>query len=253
MPTLLPNWETSDEYCKELLLGDGMIDESPSMMQLVSANIQIGGNMFEKTLSYEETILLLRPETLLTTLICKALGDEVIVVIGAEKMSHRKGYGSNLEYDGDIMEARQRVIKNGVNISPVAVVFADASNRTAGKSQFIQCFDRDLNKIYVAFSSMESPDVAGGNWTYGFLGNNIQLKFFQQLLASALARKRLIYHSITDDLENQIVQFSKWTANFSVKELYMLYKVTIQEVLEVYGETKLNTIDLFDCMMNGAK
>jgi len=249
-----PPWAQSDKKIASVTLGKGKLDDNTAKMQTVNSHEYIGGELFGKiSLTHDEIILLTRPECLASLIYCPVLGArETLTILGAERISKYSGYGSSVQYMGDFVDTvGQGYSKDNTEVmAQCACIFIDASDKTANYSQFIEMFYRDLNKVYCGFSSVKmSPgsQIAVGNWTYGFNGTNMQLRFFQQLLAASLADKGLIYYSVDPEFTETVEALAQWLSNSDL---------TVGELFKFYGElmeknkksSKLGSLDLFECL-----
>ena len=253
-----PDWSKIDSPINEIYIGEGTVDDSPAKMHVAYAHEFIGGSLFEGSLTQEEVILLIRPECLVATLFCARMDDnETITIFGAEKMSQYAGYGSSVRFAGNFIDTTPRGYSKDETEVMVqcSVVFMDASSRTSGTSQYIADFERDLNKAYCGFSSFNFSkplgQVASGNWTYGFNGNNMQLKFIQQVLAASLANKCLVYYPFGRDFEDQVIPFIDWIMRnrYTIGDLFQLY---VELMKECYSgpNSRLGDLNVFDCLMD---
>lgn len=247
-------YSTSNSKICDIFLGDGVVDDSPAKMQVVSAHEFIGGELFQGSLTQEEILLLARPECLAAVLFCSRLNDdETITIYGAEKMSARTGFGSDMHYDGEIIDDTPRGRVGNQSLLQTAVIFIDASPRTSGSSQYISDFARDVNKAVCGFMSTKFSNlecVASGHWSYGFVGNDMQLKFLQLVIAASISKRNLIYHAQSKDFETRLIPFIEWlqTSKLTVCDLYNIYK----KLLKSCGSGpfgRLNNLELFDYFM----
>ena len=253
--TATPDWPSSTKPICQIALGEERLDDAPTKMCIVNAHEYIGGDcMFKGILSQEEVILLTRPECLVATLICAGLNDnETITIIGAEKISQYIGYGSSIRFDGNYIDTAPKGYNKECTevITQTAMIFMDASRRTARVSQFIDDFERDLNKAYCGFSSLKFSKageyLAGGNWTYAFNGANMQIKFIQQVLAASEADKSLVYYPNGRDFEAIVMPFIDWLmrAELTVGELFKLYVEMLQEIRGAKN-IRMSDIDVFN-------
>lgn len=250
------DWSTNTKPINEIFVGEGNVDDSSAKLHTVYAHEFIGGNMFKEGLTPEETLLLIRPECLIMTLFCKRMEvNEAYVLMGAEKMSQYKGYGSSVTFAGDYRDTSPRgysVDETEVMLQHAAI-FIDATPKTAGHSQYVHEFDRDLNKAYCGYSALEfknQTQVSSGNWTYGFNGSAMQVKFIQQVLAASAANKCLAYHAFGRDFEDKIIPFIDWIQRNkkTVADIYNAYK---QLITESYSgpHSRLADLDIFECLM----
>ncbi|QYB17664.1 poly(ADP-ribose) glycohydrolase [Pacmanvirus S19] len=252
-----PNWDNNDTLISDIYIGDGpTIDDSPAKMHVAFAHEFIGGDMFKGSLTQEEITLLIRPECIATTLFCAKLNqNETITVLGAEKMSQYIGYGSSARFVSNFIDLAPKGFSADETevMLQQAVIFMDASIRTSGLAQFIDDFERDLNKAYCGFSSLRfsnpNEQVASGNWSYGFNGHNMQIKFIQQILAASAANKCLIYHPFVRDFEERVIPFIDWINRnqFTIGELFTMYKELIK--ISYSGpNTRLGDLDIFESL-----
>lgn len=252
-----PDWMTLDTPISEIFIGEGTVDESPAKMHTAYAHEFIGGELFKNSLSQEEVILLIRPECLIATLFCAKLNaNETLTILGAEKISQYAGYGSSVRFGGNFIDKTPKGYSADETevMTQCAVVFMDASSKTSGVSQYISDFDRDLNKAYCGFSSLifskPGAQVASGNWTYGFNGNNMQLKFIQQVLAASHADKCLVYYPFGRDFEDKVIPFINWI-NRNCMTCGELFNAYIDLMRECYSgpNSRLGDLDVFECLM----
>lgn len=228
-------------------------DDSSAKLHVAYSHEMIGGKLFEDIITQEEIIMLVRPECIVATLFCAKMNEsETITILGAEKISQYFGYGSSVKYAGNFIDSAP----NGYSADKTeellqrAVIFIDASSRTSSSAQFIHDFDRDLKKAFVGFSSLKFSKVekiASGNWTYGFNGNNMQIKFIQQVIAASAAGKSLVYYPLGRDFEEKLLPFVDWILRnrVTVGSLYNLYKKIMQKY-HYDQHARLNELDIFE-------
>jgi hypothetical protein len=161
-------------------------------------------------------------------------------VFGTEKFSQYIGIGASIKYKENYVDTTRRssrgLLKN-------CIIFIDAANATAAKDQLVTNFERDINKAYTGMLSyIATCEVACGNWTYGFNGANMHVKFIQLLIASSAAGKTLEYYAIGSTFEQELISFIGWlkSKNLTVKELYKMYKDIIADT------PRLGDLNLFD-------
>jgi hypothetical protein len=253
--TAEPDWVNSAAPMCQIVLGsDTHVDKESAKMLTAFAHEYIGGDMFRGPLTQEEIILLVFPECIAATLICGALGDkESLTVIGVERMSNYSGYGSSVRFTG----AHDDTAPKGYSPDETevmvqrAILFIDASPRTSTKSQFVDDFMREVNKAYCGFSSLsfsrDGEPIACGNWSYGFNGNNMQVKLLQQIIAASQAGKSIIYcptGDLANNLRDYLFYFEKNAEKFSVGALLCAY---IEVVKEKYtgSSARMHDLDLF--------
>lgn len=248
---MIPNWVESDVPICDVIIGEGMVDIAPTKMHMAFAHEFIGGNLFQRALSQEEIVLLIRPECMVSILFCARLDDnESVVVFGAERMSHYSGYGSGVKFLGNFQDSTplgysadecEVMLQNGV-------IFVDASKRISAAAQFVSDFQRDLNKAYCGFNTLQfnkSVYIAGGHWVYDFNGNNTQIKFIQQVLAASQSGKCLVYYSFSKEFEDKLLPFIDWILNqkITVGQLFRRYLLMIKNNFS--SGVRIGDIDIF--------
>ncbi len=253
-----PNWVDSETPLCSIEIGREMyIDREPHKVLTAFAHEFIGGEMFKAALSQEEITLLIFPECLVATLFCSRLGPrDTVTVLGAAKMSAYMGYGSSIKYLGIHTDAAGYGYSMGDTEALLqrAIVFADASPHTSVKSQFIDDFLRDLDKLYCGYSSLMFSDpgepVVGGNWSYGFNGTNMQVKLLQQILAASQAHKTLVYcpmGDMTDRLQEYLF-YLKGNDKFTVGAVLRAYLQIIRDNQSGHL-ARLHDLDLITCVI----
>lgn len=252
-----PDWSSLDAAISEVEIGTGDIDNSAPKLHLVSCDEFIGGS-FGNVMTRMEIVFMMRPEAFVATLLCPRLAfDEALLVIGAEKYSKACGYGSNVRFCGvhndDTLYGYNSTSTE--TILQKALICIDATKNT-GASQYLDQFERDLNKAYLGFNTLSIPDTSGkfiatGNWSCNVFGGNMQLKFVQQLLAASATGKTLIYHPFTADFEREIDEFMRWIEDnhMTVANLYNIYYYIINECPKG-PYSRLSSINLFNSMMD---
>lgn len=253
-----PDWIDSSAPLSEIYIGEGYMDDSPAKIHVAYAHEYIGGpQIFNKSLSQEEILLLVRPECMIATLFCAKMNEnESITVFGAEKMSQYIGYGSSVKFAGNHIDLCTKGCNSRETMSQIAVIFMDAGKKTDSIDQCINDFGRDLKKAYCGYLSVNmrpGTQIASGNWTYGFNGNNMQLKFLQQLMAASLTNKCLVYYPTGKDFEDQLIPFIQCLENGSVTvgELFEYYLETIKSVYDTHSFP--HDMDFFTIIMEKIK
>lgn len=252
------DWINSDIPIGEICIGEGNVDDSPAKLHVVYAHDFIGGDMFKGSLTQEEVMLLTHPECLIATLFCARLeSNEALTIFGAEKMSQYTGYGSSVKFVSNYVDSSPHGFSADETEAMVqrCLIFIDASPRTSGQNQYIHDFDRDLTKAFIGFNSISfsksGTQISTGNWTYGFNGNNMQIKFIQQILAAAAADKCLIYHPFGRDFEDRVLPFIDWIMrnDFTIGDLYALY-IDLMKKCCSGPHSRLNDLDVFSALMD---
>lgn len=249
-----PKWDVLHKPLTHTAIGEGGIDGSPSPMLAVFTQKFILHTNFNGVLTQEETMVLLRPESYITTMVCERLNDhESVCFIGAKMVSQYRGFGSSTTYNGKFVDCSDVVGVGNTATIKSGLVFMDASNRHQRNDQFVDDFVRDLNKATCAFSSYSCSTVASGNWNHFNTGNNIYVKFIQQLLAASACGKELIYHPHGADFEQEVVGFIAWCAqNISTcSQLYNAYVAAIEKIYKGPTHT-IPVVNMFSEIMETA-
>lgn len=247
------DWKTYDVPLAEVMIGEGALDESDAKIKIAFAHDVPGGeSLFGGILSQEELMMLSRPELIPIILFCPLIDEkEVLVGLGAEKMSVFKGFGSSTSFGGDFKDATPIGGKDE-KLLQCAVVFMDATQKTTTKSQCIGEFIRDMHKAYVGFSALSMKTaIATGNWIYGFNSGNIYVKYIQQIIAATLANKTLIYYPSGRDVDLEVTSFTEWLMcnKISVKTLLEAYKTVITDNIES-DNSRLSDLNIFNEIMD---
>lgn len=234
----------------------GQIDDSPSTMHVCYSAQFIGGDCYGSSLTQEEITFLIRPECLISMLFCMKLApNEAVCIYGAEKINHYVGYASNARYAGDFRDDFPRGYSaDGTEMMLRHVLICiDASDKTSTTAQYMDDFDRDLNKAYCGFEMplVTGGEIATGNWGYGVFGGNMQVKFLQQVLAASAAGRSLVYYPVAKDFYDQLIPFINWIQDsaLTVGLLYGLYKEVLKEH-QRRTKARLVDLDIFEALMD---
>lgn len=234
-----PDWATSNKPLIVKLLKSQNTKSASEIadvysrvkLKIASAHDILGGDMFGAGISQEEVMMLTYPECLVATLFCPILLEgETITVFGTERFSNYSGNGGGVRWAGPCHDETplgyssddtEVMYQNGI-------IFMDAGQKTSMHSQLIDEFGRDLDKAYCGLSSLKfkkRETVLGVNWTYGFNGNDMQIKFIQQLLAAGQSDKMLLYSAHTNDFEENVEYFINWIvrSKLTVGDLFCAY------------------------------
>jgi poly(ADP-ribose) glycohydrolase len=250
-----PRWEAVDSPITEILIGEGNVDDSPAKLQVAYCEDYIGGDLFKDPLNQGDLTLLIRTESLVSLLFCERIpANESINVFGCEKFIHYNGYGSGVRFISKFVDdVKYGKSKNNEFMAKYSIIFIDASPKTSTTDQMITEFDRDLNKAYCGFSSLQfsrPENLSSGNWSYRFRGCNMQVKFIQQVLAASYANKCLVYHPNNNDFEKQVIPFIEWIMDnkLTIGDLYVSYLSAIKNCFS--EKSSRNNIDIFARIMD---
>jgi poly(ADP-ribose) glycohydrolase len=172
------------------------------------ANQYIGGGVLGGGCVQEEILFLIKPECLVSMLICPKMDEnEAIIISGAERFTNFTGYAHSFRYAGDFVDETPRNDK--LNIVRNHIIGIDAVVNAGGfEFQFRDSkLYRDINKAYCAFRDLKEDDgniddklpiVSTGNWGCGAFGGDKKLKAIQQWLAASEADAEVNYHTFKD-------------------------------------------------------
>jgi poly(ADP-ribose) glycohydrolase len=250
-----PQWEDDSRPIIAPTIGEGHSDDTFAPVQIAYAHQFIGGDLFRSSITQEELTLLIRPECLSMLIFCARLdSNESVCIYGAEKFSQYSGIGSSIRYSSAYGDSTNRSHKTVGRTQSVllknCIVFIDATQKSSARDQAITEFDRDLNKAYCGMKMYSAEcSAASGNWSYGFNGSNMQVKFIQLLLAASAAGKALEYHPIGKDFEKTLLPFIDWLIreNISISELYCTYKDLMKSL---GGSARFGDLNIFDSIMD---
>ncbi len=205
----LPQWD----QCGERLSSEGVavsakgkIEDTPTDRNLHSdfANKILGGGVLTHGLVQEEIRFLLCPELIVGRLFCEELADnEVVMIQGAERFSNYVGYGyQGFEWRGDHNDVSQ--FEGSFRVTTVVAFDAQNYKKANVNLQYLPAaFTRELNKAYCAFFREQIEDektLATGNWGAGVFLGNPHLKYLIQIMAAAVAGRRLLYLTWEDEV-----------------------------------------------------
>jgi poly(ADP-ribose) glycohydrolase len=236
-------------------IGEGHSDDTFAQVQIAYAHQFIGGDLFKSSITQEELTMLIRPECLSMLIFCARLNNnESVCIYGAEKFSQYTGIGSSIRYLQNYIDSTKKSKvqheKSQVTMFTNCIVFIDATQKSSARDQAITDFDRDLNKAYCGMTMYSAKcSVASGNWSYGFNGSNMQVKFIQLMLAASAAGNTLEYHPIGRDFEKQLLPFIDWCARekIQIKDLYLMYKDLMNNV---GSGARIGDLNIFESIMD---
>lgn len=200
--------------CELVPHATGTIEGSGQLIHADFANAYIGGGVLEGGCVQEEILFSIKPECLVSMLMCAKMEDnESIHITGAEQFSAYSGYARSFRYGGDVVDGtprdehgRRRCVI--VAMDAVMVSFAGASQwEGRGARDLLKAYQtflrwRPLGRPPAAPSSLatdidEAPGgIATGNWGCGAFGGDRSLKTVQQwMAASASGHPSLHYYT----------------------------------------------------------
>jgi hypothetical protein len=253
-----PRWlESQAPIIAPKIVAQHRPDDIDTRLSIVSSRGMVGSELcMGQSMTHEYIALLVRPECLPALLLCGDMMDgDSIVILGAERMSEYKGYGAAVLYLGHYDDPVQLGFSANETeaMAQCGLVFIDASSRAGSDAQFVDDFSRDLLKAYCGFSSVKftrpAEQVSAQHWAYDGVGNNIQLKFIQLLVAASEADKQLVYCTQDIGLAAETQKFVDWltSSKYTVRDLVSAYVRFVAEYQGTPG-IRLNDHNLFECI-----
>lgn len=220
-----PDWSK----CKETLTTvvahtEGRIeDEGKDSIQIDFANKFIGGGVLNYGCVQEEIRFCISPECLVSRYLCESLSDnESLLIIGTERYSKYSGYASSTQFSGpyeDSSEIDEKYRRKSVISAIDAIHFYKPDIQFQPKLIY-----REINKAYVGFlcrddcNYIKQMDIATGNWGCGAFKGDKSLKFFIQLVAATLSKRKLVYYTFGDEqLANNINEINAFLQKQNAK------------------------------------
>ena len=209
-------WSSSEApLCALRAAAAGTIeDDGAGMVEVDFANRIVGGGVLRSGCVQEEIRFLICPELIVSRLLAEGLGDnEAIRVVGFERVSNYRGYGSQTFEYGGRCEGGGGGGGSGEGTTLVAI---DATHfgrdeHARARQYTPPLLERELNKAYAGFADGGGGDDGGeggavgapvitGNWGCGAFGGDVQLKAVLQLLAASHARRpAVVYLTFGDE------------------------------------------------------
>lgn len=242
----------TDATVGTVMIGGDDFDDAQSNLHIVAANPVIGGNLFEKSCTQEEAVMLSRPEMLMMLLVCPnpaTDGHAINVCIGAEKISAYGGHGSSLHYMGPADEGLTVAsTAAGYRIAQISHAFVVPAQARSVDAQYIRAFGEDIYRLTVGFSSVPLPrpsdSVAIGNFAYEFTTCPHGLRVIQSIMAAAVARQNVAYCSGDKALCEDIQAFIDWADKRKVTDVMAIY------MREINNEWKRDGAELTTNVLN---
>ncbi|KAJ3057025.1 hypothetical protein HK097_001509 [Rhizophlyctis rosea] len=222
----LPDWKVllDTPLCGMGVRSDGMIeDEGKDMVQVDFANKMIGGGVLGhvsrseyigKTCNsiaasqgavQEEIRFIINPELIVTRLFVEELDDnESLSMIGAQRFSNYRGYASTFEWAGPHVDQLPKDNQGRIKTEIVGIDAVRFPPNQVDDQYRRNYLIRELNKAYCGFVQSivtcheRPPQIATGNWGCGAFNGDKQLKALIQLIATAAARRDLVYFTFGD-------------------------------------------------------
>ncbi|CAF1555919.1 unnamed protein product [Adineta steineri] len=156
------------------------------------ANKKIHIHSIMPSATQEEILFSCCPEAFLAILVCDTLrSDEIVILRGCKRFVDYSGYGETFKFVGSHLNY------NSTNIQDILIMDACLSNHFSQHH-----IDRDLGKMWAAFSKAKNEIIVTGNWGCGVFGGDPTFKFLQQVCATSVLDhivKRLDYSVYGDE------------------------------------------------------
>lgn len=183
-----PRWESLDTPLSlaRVSLHTGRMEDPECEVFFDFANRDLHIHSIIASLTQEEVLFSTCPELFPALLVCERMDDdEVIVLGGARRVCEYKGYLRSFRFTGyrDDRKVQEVLAADAVfydHFTPASVT-------------------RDLNKVWLGFTSCRGRSISTGHWGCGVFGGNRVAKFLQQCCAAALADVSLDYSTFGDD------------------------------------------------------
>jgi len=192
------------------------------------ANQFIGGGTLTGGCVQEEILFVIKPECLISMLICcKMEDDEAIIISGCEKFSSYTGYAGSFKFSGNFVDPTDFDTVYNCLKNHILAIDAIQSPYLQFSSQNIL---RDINKEYTGLFGSENEESGDdkkvfvtGNWGCGAFGGDLQLKAVEQIIACSEANFDVIYTTFgKDKFKKELEAFVAYLVekNISVGVLY---------------------------------
>jgi poly(ADP-ribose) glycohydrolase len=210
---------TSEAWAQDLSpLSDVIVDHTGSIedahlhLQTDFANAFLGGGTLDSGCVQEEIRFALAPEHITAMMVSpRMLGNEAVIMRGAERFSASKGYGKTFEYTGSFHDPSPRLADGSPDITFVAIDAVDF-RRGDPETQFLEgVMLREINKARAGWQrDARNLSVATGNWGCGAFLGDPPLKAILQWLAASTEGRSMRYYSFGEprlgDLESFVAR-----------------------------------------------
>ncbi len=183
-----PRWEALDTplAAAKVRLHTGRMEDPDAEVFFDFANRDLHIHSIIPSLTQEEVLFSTCPELFPALLVCERMDDdEVIVLDGARRICEYAGYLRSFRFTGYRDDRRVQEV-----LAADAVFYSHFS---------AACVERDLNKVWLGFTSCRGKTVSTGHWGCGVFGGNRVAKFLQQCCAAVVADVSLEYSTFGDD------------------------------------------------------
>lgn len=225
----VPNWAKSTRPIRPIKVDPrGKIEDADTPFHADFANKYIGGGVLSRGCVQEEILFVLKPECLVSMLLCPVMEDnEVIFIHGAERFSDYQGYARTLTFGGDYVDTKRTEEGDIDNV----IVAVDAIVAWGDIQWLPASLLRDLNKMYCSCwdptNAIPGHPLATGNWGCGAFGGDKSLKAVQQMMAASQAERDMEYFTFGEKyagrtLEDWLLELNRFVVehNLSVGDLY---------------------------------
>ena len=178
-----------------------MHSDDAGTVEVDFANAYPGGGVIGARGAVQEEIRIAQcPDLLCMRLVCPRLGpDDAVFVHGFDVTNDTTGYASTFAYASSRLHGSP---DSNVHRTLIAI---DAKDYSSGRTedQYSEAWiRREIKKAYVGFERGEqlprnqsAPAIVTGNWGAGAFGGDPLLKVAIQVVAAALAGRKLVYYT----------------------------------------------------------
>ncbi|KAJ3179542.1 hypothetical protein HDU85_004815 [Gaertneriomyces sp. JEL0708] len=254
----LPDWEKLHRSLTKIdVRTTGTIEDAGvGMLQVDFANKVIGGGVYGYGCVQEEIRFIVTTELLVARLFTERLAPrESLIVTGAERYTHYRGYSDTFEIVGAHADAtpRDALGRRQTEITAIdAFHFSPKNKLMQYKRKAIQ---RELTKAYVGFRRSPAScydinvPVATGNWGCGAFNGDPELKSVIQLLACTAVNRKMAYFTFGDvDLARrlQVCQEELAGAQVTAGQLYASVMNYCDDVIKYRVNDQPPGLSVFD-------
>jgi len=242
----VPMWSKLPiKFTRILATSEGDIDKSPTTDFVNFSNRLIGGDILDGKTS-SNAMILSRTEALIARFCCAHMeSNEAITIIGCEKFCDYS-INNDFKFIDDFKDCSE--VNNDGTLS-TRIIFIDSTLNIY--EQYQKEFFRDLNKALIGFYTKNNgkmPPIATGLWGKdSIVVSDRYVKVLQQMLASALSNRDLIYYTCGDEeFANDINDLSDFLVlgNFMIMDVINAYKLLKNRDKKLFKQLKQLLMEL---------
>mmetsp|Transcript_9448 Transcript_9448/g.18184 ORF Transcript_9448/g.18184 Transcript_9448/m.18184 type:complete len:423 (+) Transcript_9448:2586-3854(+) len=227
-PASLADWKASEQQLVqvEVYADRGIEDYDGPCLKADFANEYVGGGTLGFGNVQEELMFSVNPELIASMIFTRKFeANEALVIVGAERVSAFKGYGSSAKYtspftDNTGLDSKNRLDSHVVAIDALVLI---GREETQYRPPLIL---RELNKAYAGFlgDSTETDTrslraICTGKWGCGMFRGDAQLKFLIQWAAASKAGRKFVFMTFGDTYLSRALEVVQKYENQSLGSL----------------------------------